>query len=182
MSDVMVIAESLIKAGAPVLGDVLKGAATTAGSPAAGAIVGGIVDALKEALAIPPAAPPAEVAKRIDAEPARAAEAAAAIERDMRGLWTIEARRASEAQTAEIEKGFTAWQTMRTLIQLVVWMGWTVILAVALFGGNFSARPTMAVGEVVTAWGGVTWVWLIVFHGGHTIKEVAPALFGGGRR
>ncbi len=40
----------------------------------------------------------------------------------------------------------------------------------------------MSVADIVTAWGGVTWVWMIVFHGGHTLKEVAPNLISAFRK
>lgn len=176
MSDILeTLAATLARQGGPLLGGLIG---TAIGGPA-GAAIGGLagktLESLAEAFGVP--ATPEAVTQAVQqpgaAQTVAQVEAAAPA---MIKLWEIEAQRVSEAQSAEISRGFTAWQVMRNLIQAIVWGGWTVILASALFGGHGFVKATMPVGDVVTAWGSVTWVWLLVFHGGHTIKEVAPML------
>jgi hypothetical protein len=175
MSDIFTtIATTLAKQGAPVLGGLIG---TAIGGPA-GAAVGGLagkaIEAVAEALGV--AAKPEAVADAL-AKPGAAdavvrAEAGAA---EMIRLWEIEARRVSDAQAAEIERGFTAWQFWRNAIQAVVWGGWMALLVSAVFGGNIGIRGNMPIADMVTAWGSVSLLWMAVFHGGHTAKEVFSA-------
>lgn len=176
MNDILKdIAATLAKQGAPVLGGLIGSAI---GGPAGG-VIGGMagkgLEALANALGTSPE--PAAVKEALSKpEAAPAVVQAENTAMQMLPIWQAELAMRAEAQSAEIKNGFTAWQFMRIAIQAVVWGGWTVILAVALFGGNLAAKPTMGVADVVTAWGGVTWVWMLVFHGGHTLKEVAPSI------
>lgn len=41
--------------------------------------------------------------------------------------------------------------------------------------------PLLPIDKAVEAWGSVTLTWLVVFNGGHTLKQIAP-LIGFGRR
>jgi hypothetical protein len=182
LSDILeTLAATLAKQGAPVLGGMIG---TAIGGPA-GAAIGGLagkaLETLADAFGVPPT--PEAVAEAVQQPGAPVTVAAAEAKApELIRLWEIEARRVSEAQTAEIAHGFTAWQVMRNVIQAIVWGGWTVILASALFGGHGFVKATMPVTDIVTAWGSVTWVWMLVFHGGHTIKEVAPAIMAGFRK
>jgi hypothetical protein len=175
------LAKNLAKQGAPVLGGMIG---TAIGGPAgtvAGSLAGKAIEALAEGLgtdATPEAVNGAVLAPGSTA----AVQATEAQAGELIKVWEIEAQRASDAQKAEIEQGFTAWQAIRILIQFIVWGGWAVLLPVGLFGGNWGVKPLVGFGEMLTAWGTVTTVWMIVFHGGHTIKEVLPALrFGKAR-
>jgi hypothetical protein len=175
MSDIFTtIATTLAKKGAPVLAGLIG---TAIGGPA-GAAVGGLagkaIEAVAEALGV--AAKPEAVAEALAKPVAPAALARAeAGTAEMIRLWEIEARRASDAQAAEIERGFTAWRFWRNAIQGVVWGGWTVLLVSAVFGGNIGIRGNMPIADMVTAWGSVSLLWMAVFHGGHTAKEVFSA-------
>lgn len=167
------LARILLNAGAPILGGLVK-------ELPGGQVASVIIEQLAKAYGTTPTADAVGAAVQKDPATAKTVEASAAP--DLMPLFLAEAKRTSDAQAAEIERGFTAWQIMRVVIQIVVWGGWTVILAVALFGGNIGSKPLMGVGDVVTAWGGVTWVWMIVFNGGHTLKEVAPTLLSAFRK
>lgn len=171
------LAGKLARAGAPILGGLIG---TAVGGPAGAAIGGTLagkaVDALADAFNVPPT--PEAVAEAVTTRPdapaiVREVEAAAP---EMIRLWEIEARRATDAQAAEIEKGFTSWQVMRTAWQVLIIAGWAAILMVALVGGNLGARTLMPLPEVVSAWGSVTLAWLAVFNGGHVLKEIAPSI------
>lgn len=80
MSDIGKIAETLLRAGAPIIGGALQTAATAAGGPAAGAVAGMVIGALKDALGLPPDAPVAEVARKMEAEPEVASAVAQRVE------------------------------------------------------------------------------------------------------
>jgi arginine exporter protein ArgO len=56
-----------------------------------------------------------------------------------------------------------------------VWGGWVLLLIAAVFGGNLGIKGNMPIAEMVTAWGSVSLLWMAVFHGGHTAKEVFSA-------
>jgi hypothetical protein len=176
------LAKNLAKQGAPVLGGLIG---TAIGGPAgtvAGTLAGKVIEGLAETLGTD--ATPEAVNGAIVADPTAAAKVQAAEARagEMIRLWEIEAKRASDAQAAEIANGFTMWQVARVVIQAIVWLMWPVIALSAIFGGNWGVKPLVPLTDVIGAWGTVTTVWLIVFHGGHTIKEVLPALkFGKGR-
>lgn len=170
MSDVVkTIAGELIRRGAPTLGGLLG---TAIGGPA-GAVVGGIagkgMEVLAEALGGPvtpesvAGAPPETIA---------AAEDAA---RTMAPIWTLEAQRVAAAEAKEMNEGFSSWQLWKGVIQGVVWLGWIAILICALFGGNMGVKTLLPMTELVGTWGSVTMAWLVVYNGGHTIKEVVGA-------
>lgn len=175
------LAADLAKMGAPVLGGLIG---TAVGGPA-GAAIGGLagkaIEAVAETLGSDPT--PEAIGGALASDPGAAAKVAAAEARagEMIRLWEIEAKRASDAQAAEIAQGFTAWQFMRVLIQAVVWGGWCVIGLVGVFGGNWGVKPLVPIVDLVSAWGTVTMVWMIVYHGGHTAKEVLPMLKFGRR-
>ncbi|QCI66920.1 hypothetical protein [Phreatobacter stygius] len=176
------IARKIAAAGAPVIGGFIG---TAIGGPAgaiAGSLAGKALEAVAESLGTD--ATPEAVGMAIDRDPGAAAKLAATEARagEIVKLWQAEAQRASDAQAAEIARGFTAWQAMRIAIQVIVWGGWSVIGLTGIFGGNWGVRPLVPLTELIGAWGTVTTVWLIVFHGGHTVKEVLPALkFGKAR-
>jgi hypothetical protein len=167
------LARNLARMGAPLLGGMIGGPAGTLAAKA--------IDVLAESLGTP--ATPEGVGAAVESGrfPAELAAAEATAAR-LLPLWTLEAERAGAAQAAEIARGFTAWQAARVGIQAVVWGMWPVIALAAMFGGNWGVRPLVPLGEVIGAWGTVTTVWMIVFHGGHTAKEVLPFLRFGGRR
>ncbi len=175
MPDILTtIATTLAKQGAPVLGGLIG---TAIGGPA-GAAVGGLAGKAIEAVAdaLGSDATPEAIADALTkpgaADAVVRAEAGAA---EMIRLWEIEAKRASDAQAAEIERGFTAWQFWRNFIQAVVWGGWTLLLISAVLGGNIGIKGNMPIADMVTAWGSVSLLWMAVFHGGHTAKEVFTA-------
>ncbi|KFC63964.1 hypothetical protein FG93_05474 [Bosea sp. LC85] len=182
MSDILgTLATSLAKQGAPLLGGLIG---TALGGPV-GAAVGGLagkaIESLADAFGVDPT--PEAVKEAVDSSIGAAdviAEAEAQA-RAMLPIWQIEATRASEAQTVEIERGFGAWQFWRGAWQGLIITGWAVILLIALLGGNLGIRPLLPLPEMVSAWGSVTLTWLAVFNGGHTLKEIAPTL-GFGRR
>lgn len=171
------LAGSLFKAGAPTLGGVIG---TAVGGPA-GAVVGGlagkVIDVLAGRLGTP--ATPEAVAEAVAQRP----EVAQEVEGQAPALiavWQAEVERAGDAQAAEIERGFGAWQFWRGAWQALIIGGWAVILLVALFGGGWVA-PMVSLADVIAAWGSVTMTWLAVFNGGHTLKEIAPVLRFGRR-
>lgn len=159
-----VLAPIAIKLGGKLVGSVLR--SKNLGQ------VADVLDVLGNVFGVDPtpeaikagmeSAPDAET-RMADAE----AQAAAMVP-----VWTLEAQRASEAQTAELSQGFGAWQFWKGVIQAVVWAGWLAILACALFGGNMGVKTLMPIGDLVSTWGSVTMAWLVVYNGGHTIKEV----------
>lgn len=175
------LARNLAKQGAPVLGGLIGTAIGGPGGALAGSIAGKAIESLAGTLGT---APTPEAVNEAIADPNAGAKvmAAEAQASDLIRVWEIEAKRAADNDTAERTRGFVAWQAMRVVIQIVVWGGWTILLPVGLFGGNWNVKPLIGFGEMLTAWGTVTTVWMIVFHGGHTAKEILPALrFGKAR-
>ncbi|MBN8532464.1 MAG: hypothetical protein J0L51_00105 [Rhizobiales bacterium] len=172
MSDALTtIATTLAKQGAPVLGGLIG---TAIGGPV-GAAVGGLAGKALETLAeaLGTEAEPEAIAEAIERPgAAQAIQRAEAGAPELIRLFEIEARRVSDAQAAEISQGFTAWQFWRNFIQAVVWGGWTVLLVSAVFGGNIGIKGNMPLADIVTAWGSVSLLWMVVFHGGHTAKDV----------
>lgn len=164
------LAKQLAKQGAPILGGMIGGPG--------GLLAGKAIEILADTLGTQPT--PEAVGPAAQANPGAVAgaEANAAT---MLPLWTLEAQRANDAQAAEIAQGFTMWQVMRVAIQVVVWGVWPVIVLAGLFGGNWGVKPLVPPTEIISAWGTVTMVWMIVFHGGHTAKEVLPFLKFGRR-
>lgn len=175
MADILTtIASTLAKQGAPVLGGLI---ATAIGGPVGGT-VGGLAGKALEAVAdaLSTSSDPAAVAEALTKPGATVAVARVeARTGEMIRLWEMEAQRASDAQSAEIAQGFTAWQWWRNVIQAVVWGGWVLLLIAAVFGGNLGIKGNMPIAEMVTAWGSVSLLWMAVFHGGHTAKEVFSA-------
>lgn len=180
MSDIFeTLATTLAQQGAPVLGGMIG---TAIGGPA-GAAIGGLAGKAIETLAKEFGVP--ETPEAVTAA-VQAPGAAPAIEKAedraaaMGPVWAIEAQRASAAQASEIEKGFGAWQNWRGAWQGLIIGGWAIILLAAIFGGGWVV-PLLSMKDVVDAWGSVTLTWLAVYNGGHTLKEIAPAI-GFGRR
>lgn len=180
MSDILsTLATTLARQGAPVLGGLIG---TAIGGPA-GAAVGGLagkaIESLAEAFGVP--ANPEAVTEAAQ-QPGAGAVIAGVETRApaLIRLWEIEAQRGSDAQAAEIEKGFGAWQFWRGAWQALIIGGWALIGLVALFGGGWVA-PLLPIDKMVEAWGSVTMTWLVIYNGGHTLKEVAPAI-GFGRK
>lgn len=180
MSDIFdTLATTLAKQGAPVLGGMIG---TAIGGPA-GAAIGGLagkaIEALADAFGVP--ATPEAVTAAVQAPGAaptieKAEDKATA----MGPVWLIEAQRASAAQAAEIDKGFGSWQFWRGAWQGLIIGGWGIILLAGIFGGG-RVVPMLPMTDIVSAWGSVTLTWLAVFNGGHTLKEIAPAI-GFGKR
>ncbi len=181
MSDILAtLASTLVKQGAPVLGGMIG---TAIGGPA-GTVVGGLagkaIEALADAFGVP--ATPEAVADAVQGK--NAAPVVAGVEAQAPAilkLWEIEAQRASDAQSAEIDRGFGAWQFWRGAWQALIIGGWTIILLSSVFGGGRVA-PMLPMADVVSAWGSVTLTWLAVFNGGHTLKEIAPTIGFGRKR
>jgi hypothetical protein len=168
--DIGSLAVTLGQAGATVLGGAL-------GGPAGAAIAPRIVGILAEAFGV--SQTPEAVEKAVKENPeagliiARAeAQHGPAISEELADLLAAEEKRASQAQSAEIERGFTTWQIQRAAIQGVVWGIWLAIAVAGIFGGNIGVRPLIPLGDMISAWSTVTMIWMIVFHGGHTVKEV----------
>lgn len=171
--DIASIAGTLTRLGAPLLGGAL-------GGPAGAAIASSVVEALAKGFDVEPT--PEAVGKALEKNEApivvqrvEAAEAPAVMEQ-VNEFIAAEVARADAAQAAEIEKGFGAWQFWRGAWQAAVIGGWLVLLITALFGGNLGAKTLMPVPDVVAAWGTVTMTWLVVFNGGHVLKEIAPTI------
>jgi hypothetical protein len=164
------LAKQLAKAGAPILGGMIGGPG--------GLLAGKAIEILADTLGSQPT--PAEVGAAAATNPTGVAQAEANAAK-LLPLWMMEAQRASDAQAAEIAQGFTAWQVMRVAIQVVVWGMWPVIVLVGLFGGNWGVKTLVPPAELIGAWGTVTTVWMVVFHGGHTAKEVLPFMKFGRR-
>lgn len=180
MSDILsTLATTLAKQGAPVIGGLIG---TAIGGPA-GTLVGGLAGKAIESLADAFGVPATPEAVTQAAQQPGAAEIVAAVEAQapvLIRLWEIEAQRSSDAQAAEIERGFGAWQNWRGAWQGLIIGGWAIILLAGVFGGG-RVVPLLPMKDVVEAWGSVTLTWLAVFNGGHTLKEIAPAL-GFGRK
>lgn len=182
MSDLLSnLASTLAKQGAPVLGGMIG---TAIGGPA-GTLVGGLAGKAIETLADASGVPPTPEAVT-DAAIARADAPAiiASAERhapELLRIWETEAKRASDAQAAEIEKGFGNWQFWRGAWQGLSIAGWALILLAGVFGG-VHVVPLLPMKDVVEAWGTVTLTWLAVFNAGHTLKEIAPQVGFGRRR
>lgn len=169
------LAKNLAKKGAPVLGGLIGSAIGGPAGTIAGSLAGKAIEALADELGTDPTP---EAVNDAIANPGAAPKVAAAegTAVELIRVWEIEAKRSSDAQAAEISQGFVAWQAIRVIIQVIVWGGWALLLPVGLFGGNWGVKPLVGFAEMLTAWGTVTTVWMIVFHGGHTMKEVLPAL------
>lgn len=181
MSDILeTLATTLAKQGAPVLGGLIG---TAVGGPA-GAAIGGLagkaIESLADAFGVPATA---EAVTQAVQQPG-AATTVQAVEAQapaLLKLWEAEAQRATDAQSAEMEKGFGAWQFWRGAWQAAIIGGWIVIVLTALFGGGWVV-PLVKIEEIITTWGSVTMTWLVVFNGGHTLKEVAPTIGFGRKR
>lgn len=170
MSDVLTsLASELVKRGAPTLGGLIG---TAIGGPA-GAAIGGAagkaLEVLAETLGVPPTPEAVKDAVVAGGDVSSAEEAA----KVMAPIYAAEAARAAEAQTAELTKGFGAWQFWKGAIQFVVWGGWFAILVCALLGGNIGVKPMMPMGELFGGWVTVTMTWMAVYNGGHTVKSLA---------
>lgn len=175
MSDILEeLASTLAKQGAPVLGGMIG---TAIGGPA-GAAIGGLagkaLESLADAFGVP--ATPEAVTGAVQ-QPGAEGTVAAVEDRAklMEPIWKAEVQRVSDAQSAEIERGFGSWQWWRGAWQALIIGGWATILLVGLFGGGWVA-PLMPIDKIVEAWGSVTLTWLVVFNGGHTLKEIAPSI------
>lgn len=167
------LAAELAKAGAPLLGGMIGTAIGGPGGAVAGSLAGKALEALAETLGAQ--ATPEAVTEAIQADPSKVAAAEAKAAEIIR-VWEIEAKRAADNDAAEREKGFTAWQVMRVLVQVIVWGGWAIILPVGLFGGNWGVKPLLPLPDLVASWGSVTMVWVLAFNGGHTAKEIASTI------
>lgn len=175
------LAGQLFKAGAPQLGSIIGSAIGGPAGTVVGGVAGKVIDLLAGKLGTVPT--PEAVTTAIAEKPEapailRAAEGAAP---EMIALWRAEAQRSADAQAAEIEKGFGQWQFWRGAWQALIIGGWAVILLAGLFGGGW-ITPLLPFRDAVEAWGSVTMTWLLVFNGGHTLKEIAPAIGFGRKR
>jgi len=159
-----VLAPIAIKLGGKIVGSVLR--SKNLGQ------VADVLDVLGNVFGVDPTPEAIKTATETapDAE-TRMAEAEASVSA-LVPIWQAEAQRLAAAQEAELAQGFGAWQAWKGIIQAVVWAGWAIILAVALFGGNLGVKTLMPIGDLVSTWGSVTMAWLVVYNGGHTIKEV----------
>lgn len=181
MSDILeTLASTLARQGAPVLGGMIG---TAIGGPA-GAAIGGLagkaLESLADAFAV--SATPEAVSDAVQ-QPCAVATVAAVEDRAklMLPIWRAEVQRVSDAQAAEIKNGFGSWRWWRGAWQALIIGGWAAILLVGLFGGGWVA-PLMPIDKIVEAWGSVMLTWLVVFNGGHTLKEIAPSIGFGRRR
>lgn len=176
------LAGQLFKLGAPQLGGIIG---TAIGGPA-GTVVGGVAGKVIEELAGKlgtPATP--EAVEKAVAEKPEAPAIVAQVEAsspDLIKLWQSEVDRGTEAQRAEIERGFGAWQFWRGAWQALIIGGWAVILLSALFGALIGLKPLIPLSDLIGNWGSVTLAWLAVFNGGHTLKEIAPSIGFGRKR
>ncbi|HEV7326104.1 MAG TPA: hypothetical protein VGN91_13630 [Bosea sp. (in: a-proteobacteria)] len=181
MSDILEsLAATLAKQGAPVLGGMIG---TAIGGPA-GAAIGGLAGKALESLADAFGVPATPEAVTVAVQQPGAAATVDTVEdraKLMLPIWQAEVQRVSDAQAAEIEKGFGSWQFWRGAWQALIIGGWAIILLAGIFGGG-RVVPLLPMNDVVTAWGSVTLTWLAVFNGGHTLKEIAPSIGFGGRR
>lgn len=174
------LAATLAKQGAPVLGGMIG---TAIGGPA-GAAIGGLagkaLESLADAFDVPPTP---QAVSDVMQQPGAAAMVATIEDRAklMLPIWQAEVQRVSDAQAAEIEKGFGSWQWWRGAWQALIIGGWATILLVGLFGGGWVV-PLLPIDKAVEAWGSVTLTWLVVFNGGHTLKEIAPSIGFGRKR
>lgn len=166
------LAGALFRAGAPQLGTIIGTAVGGPAGAAVGGLAGKVIDTLASTLGT--SSSPADVAEAVEANPAAVQRVEAAAP-DLVRVYELEAQRSSDAQAAEIEKGFGAWQFWRGAWQALITGGWAIILLTGLFGGGWVA-PLIPIKDIVEAWGSVTLTWLAVFNGGHTLKEIAPML------
>lgn len=176
------LAGDLFKLGAPQLGSIIGSAIGGPAGTIAGGLAGKVLDTLAAKLGTP--ATPAAVQEAIAAQPEQAAVAVRETEAqapELVRLWEKEAQALGDAQAAEIEKGFGAWQFWRGAWQGLIIAGWATILLAGIFGGG-RVMPMLPMADIVSAWGSVTLTWLAVFNGGHTLKEIAPSLGFGRKR
>ncbi len=183
MSEVLTqIAGELVKRGAPTLGGMIG---TAIGGPA-GAAIGGIagkgIEMLAEALGAPADDHEAVKEAVTKAAPGEIVELEQTA-KVMAPILLAEAQRIAAQEATEMSKGFSSWQFWKGVIQAVVWSGWLAILSTALVGGNLGVKPLMPLTDLVTTWGSVTLVWMAVYNGGHTVKEmVSSGAFRFGKR
>ena len=181
MSDVLAdLAGTLVKQGAPILGGLIGTAVGGPAGAAIGSLAGKAIETLGDAFGVP--ATPEAVTGAIEASPTAPAIIAVAEDqaKTMLPIWQIEAQRVADDAAADREKGFGNWQFWRGAWQALIIGGWALILITGIFGGGWIV-PMLPFADLVTAWGSVTLTWLAVFNGGHTLKEIAPAI-GFGRR
>lgn len=180
MSDLLTnLAGTLVKQGAPVLGGIIGSAIGGPAGTAIGGMAGKALETLGEVLGVP-ATPEAVTAATQSPAAGPAIHQAEEQTKLLLPLWSAEAARLDQAQAAEIERGFGSWQFWRGAWQALIIGGWALILLTGIFGGGWIV-PLLPFTEIVTAWGSVTLTWLAVFNGGHTLKEIAPAI-GFGRK
>lgn len=162
-----VLAPIAIKLGGKLVGSVLR--SKNLGQ------VADVLDVLGNVFGVDPT--PEAIKGAIETAPdaeTRMAEAEASAAQ-LAPLWQAEAQRLATAQEAELARGFGAWQAWKGIIQAVVWVGWVLILVCALFGGNLGVKMLLSMDALVSTWGSVTMAWLLVYNGGHTIKEVVSS-------
>lgn len=129
------VATTLAKQGAPVLGGLIG---TAVGGPA-GAAIGGLagkaLESVADAFGVPATA---EAMTEAVQQPGTAASIAEVEDRAklMLLIWAIEAQRVTDAQSAEIERGFGNWQFWREAWQALIIGGRVTILLEGVFGGG----------------------------------------------
>jgi hypothetical protein len=173
LSDIITtLATTLAKQGAPVIGGLIG---TAIGGPV-GAAVGGLAGKAIEELASQlgtPATPEAvlDAVKRPDA-PAIVREIEAR-QADLLPLWQAQMALAHQAQTAEIERGFSSWNWRRNFAHYVTWGmtgGMGAAAATAAFTGNSGAAALASLfGTAVS----LTMAWLAVNSGGKALGDFA---------
>ncbi|PZU95025.1 MAG: hypothetical protein DI527_02035 [Chelatococcus sp.] len=175
------LAGDLVRLGAPQLGGIIGSAIGGPAGTVVGGLAGKVLDTLAGKLGTP--ATPEAVQDAIATRPEEAAPVIREVEAqapELLRIWEAETQARGAAQAAEIEKGFGAWQFWRGAWQGLIIGGWAVILLACVFGGG-RITPMLPMSDIVQAWSSVTLTWLAVFNGGHTLKEIAPAL-GFGRK
>jgi hypothetical protein len=179
LTDVLaIIAGTLAKQGAPVLGSLIG---TAIGGPA-GAAIGGMagkaIEALADALGSP--ATPEGVADALN-KPG-AADAVQSVEANVAALlplWMAQEQRAIEAQRAEIERGFGSWNARRNFAHYVAW-GLPLIAGIAavyaFLTGAPSAIPLASLFASTTV---LTVIWTTANSGGKAVADAVTAWRGG---
>lgn len=174
MSDLLTsLAAMLAKQGAPVIGGMIG---TAIGGPA-GAAVGGLagkaIEALAEAFGVhasPEAVTDAIIKNENSPSVVRQVEEQAAT---MLPLWQAQLAMAQQAQTAELEKGFSSWNARRNFAHYTAW-GLTLSCGFAALVLAAMDKPSAsAVAALFSSSIGLTMAWLAVNSGGKAVTDIA---------
>ena len=173
MSDVLtVLATTLARQGAPVIGGLIGTAIGGPAGAAIGGMAGKVIETLAQELGTEPT--PAAVLDKVKQPDARAVvQDVEARAPDLMPVWSAQIAMAQQAQTAELEKGFSSWNWRRNFAHYTTWgltgLGGAAALAAAFLGNPQAASIAAIFGTCVS----LTMAWLAVNSGGKALTDFA---------